>query len=561
MASASRPHPSAEGRFGKTPFGHVLLYIREHALSGTLSIDGPAGGALAGEHFFSFETGSLAQSWVATGVDRLGDLLVELKVITSAARKDAEVVHHATKQLIGDVFVEMGLCDNAAIARALAEQNRRRAVRMFALGDAAYRFYQDSDLLEGFGRERFSVDVLAIVWLGVQASPPNATISAVLARVGDNAIRLRANAMLDAFGFSDDVQHVLDVLRLGPATVRDLESFSKDPQIARALAYVLLTSKQAELAPNEKPLGRVSDPSAAPRATTSLPPPPPMPAGPQRTSAIPPPQVVAAPVPKPVSNDPKVREANELFARMDEQNFYEMLGVAKNASMDEVRGSFMKLAAKWHPDRAPSAEAKEAYQQVFALINEAHQTLSDETARTRYNRIATDGGGTPASQRKVNAMLEASSLAQKADIHHKRRDFAEAEKLAREAVALHREDHSVLTVLGAILLERTDAASIEEAIAALNDAVTLAPKNDRAQVLLAHALKRKGDHSKALQHFRLALDANPKNIDAAREVRLADMRAKGGKDAAPAKKDDKPESATTAEKPTAAGIFSKLFKR
>jgi curved DNA-binding protein CbpA len=545
VASASRPNPSAEGRFGKTPFAHVLLYIREHALSGTLSIDGPAGGGLAGEHFFAFENGSLAQSWIATGVDRLGDLLVEMKVVPNAARKDAEVVHHATKQLIGDVFVEMGLCDAAAIARGLVEQNRRRAVRIFALGDAAYRFYQDSDLLEGFGRERFSVDVLAIVWLGVQASPPNATISAVLSRVGEQQIRLRPNALLDAFGFSDDVQHLLDVLRLGPATVKDLEGFAADAQSARSLAYVLLTSKQAELAPQPT---RASAPSQAPRSSV----PPPAPAPKQA------PPSAAKPAP---SSDPKAREADELFAAMDEQNYYEMIGVAKNASMDDIRAAFMKLAAKWHPDRAPNAEAKESYQRVFALVNEAHQTLSDETARTRYNRIAQDGGGTPASQRKVGAMLEASSLAQKADIHHRRRDFAEAEKLAREAVALHREDPSVLTVLGVVLLERTDAASLDEATSTLIEAVALAPKNDRAQVLLATALKRKGDGAKALEHFRLALEANPKNIEAAREVRLADMRAKSAPAAATAKKDEAQEGKAATEKPTAAGLFSKLFKR
>jgi curved DNA-binding protein CbpA len=554
VASASRPHPSAEGRFGKTPFAHVLLYIREHGLSGTLSIDGPGGGALAGEHFFVFENGSLAQSWIATGIDRLGDILVETKVIPNAARKDAEVVHNATKQLIGEVFVEMNLCDAAAIARGLAEQNRRRAVRIFALGDAAYRFYQDCDLLEGFGRERFSVDVLAIVWLGVQASPPNAAIGAVLNRVGAQRIQLKPNALLDAFGFSDDVQHILDVLRLGPATMKELESFSTDAQVARSLAYVLLASKQAEFAaampaaPAQQTAQCASQPPLAPPASAPT----------ASTVAAGTPTHTQSSEPAP-SSDPKAREAELLFASMDEQTYYEMLGVAKNASMDEIRGSFMKMAAKWHPDRAPTAAAKEAYQRVFALVNEAHQTLSDETARGRYNRIAQDGGGTPAAQRKVLAMLEASSLAQKADIHHRRREFAEAEKLARQAAEMHREDPAVLTVLGAVLLEKTDAASLDEAIVALTEAVTLAPKNDRAQVLLANAFKRKGDNAKSLEHFRLALEANPKNIDAAREVRLADMRAKNAP-AQSAKKDESTE-AKQVDKSTAGGLFSKLFKR
>jgi curved DNA-binding protein CbpA len=554
VSSATRPAPTAEGRFAKTPFAHVLLYIREHALSGTLSIDGPAEGKLAGEHLFVFARGSLVKTWIATGIDRLGDLLVEMKVLTDAARKDAEVIHNATGQRIGEVFVEMNLCDAASIARGLAEQHRRRALRIFTLGDAAYRFYQDRDLLDGFGPEQFAIDVRSIVWLGVQASPPTAAISAVLERLGTQAMRLRPNAQLDAFGFSDAVQPLLDVLRLGPATMRDLLSIATDAQMARWLAYVLLVSKQAEIVTT---MPAVPAPQTAPIAAQK-------PLAPPASAATA--SAIATETTKPVpssalrsSSDAKAREAELLFASMDEQTYYEMLGVPKNASADEIRSAFMKMAAKWHPDRAPTPAAKEAYQRVFALMNEAHQTLSDETARKRYDRIVQDGGGTPAAQRKVLAMIEASSLAQKADIHHRRREFAEAEKLARQAAELHREDPAVLTVLGAVLLEKTDEASLDEAIVALTEAVSLAPKNDRAHVLLAHAYRRKGNQDKSLVHFRLALEANPKNIDAAREVRLAEMRAKHAL-ARGDKKEPSPTASSTG-KPTAGGLFSKLFKR
>jgi curved DNA-binding protein CbpA len=575
----SRPHPSAEGRFGKTPFAHVLLYIREHALSGTLAVDGPTSGPLAGEHFFVFERGSLAQSWIATGLDRLGDILLERKLINAQGRRDADVILAAAPQLTGDVYREMGLVDQDAIVHSLVEQTRRRALRIFSLGNATYRFYQDINLLDGFGRERYPVDVLSIVWRGVLASPPNATIEVVLQRVGNNPLSLRANAQLDAFEFGDDVQPLLDVLRLGPATMADLRSFSKDPELPRLLAYVLLVSKQvdATLIGAQSDLAQNARGAApAQRATTHE-----TPSSPHSPSAA----VAAKPAPSlgPVqlptsttkdvgsptmndqspaaasSNDPHAREAEALFATMDEQNYYEMLGVPKNASVDDIRVAFMKLAARWHPDRAPSAPAKEAYQRVFAMINEAHQTLSDDTLRNRYNRIAADGGGTPAAQRKVHAMLEASTLAQKADIHLKRREYAEAERLAREAAALHREDTAVLTVLGATLLEQGTPETLAEALSTLEEAVALAEKNDRAHTLLAQCFKRKGDENKALEHFKLAVEANPKNIDAAREVRLAELRARATlKD--PTAKSALEEKSTT-DKPTAAGLLSKLFKR
>lgn len=579
MTRPSRPHPSAEGRFGKTPFAHVLLYIREHALSGTLAVDGPTSGPLAGEHFFVFERGSLAQSWIATGLDRLGDILLERKLINAQGRRDADVILAAAPQLTGDVYREMGLVDHDAIVRSLVEQTRRRALRIFSLGNATYRFYLDINLLDGFGRERYPIDVLSIVWRGVLASPPNATIELVLQRVGDGSLSLRAQAQLDAFEFGDDVQPLLDVLRLGPATMADLRSFSKDPELPRLLAYVLLVSKQVDAtlvgakgdlaqdargaAPSQRATTHdaPSSPHAPNTAVAAKP-------APSLGQAKPPTSTTTKDVGSPTtndpspgaasSNDPHAREADALFATMDEQNYYEMLGVPKNASVDDIRVAFMKLAAKWHPDRAPSAPAKEAYQRVFAMLNEAHQTLSDDTQRNRYNRIAADGGGTPAAQRKVHAMLEASTLAQKADIHLKRRDYAEAERLAREAAALHREDTAVLTVLGATLLEQGTPEALAEALATLEEAVALAEKNDRAHTLLAQCFKRKGDEGKALEHFKLAVEANPKNIDAAREVRLAELRARTAKE--PSAKSASSEKSAT-DKPTAAGLLSKLFKR
>ncbi len=531
MDKPRRPPPSAEGRFGKTPFAHVLLYVREHALSGTLSVDGPAGGPMAGEHFFVFERGELAQSWIATGIDRLGDLLVEMKLVAASSRRDAEVLLAAAPQLVGDAFVEMGVADHDAIARALREQNRRRAHRIFTLGNATYRFYQDLDLLQGFGRERFSVNVLAIVWKGVCASPPHATIEQLLARLGDAPIKLRAGAQLDAFEFEPDVERVLDVLRLGPASIADLEAFSPDPQLARTLAYVLLTSKQADASAQRQ---ANHPPAAAP-------------------APAPAPAPVAAP---PVAQDPRAKEADDLLATMDEQTYFEMLGVAVDAPDDAIRAAFMKLAAKWHPDRATGPAAKESYQRLFALINDAHQALSDPKARERYTRVAKDGGGTPAAQKKVAAMLEASTLAQKSEIHLRRRELNEAESLAREAMSLHDEDPAVLAALGAVLIEKNAPEQLDEALATLTQAVTLAPKNDRAQVLLAHGYKRKNDAAKALAHYKLALEANPKNVDAAREVRLAEMRSRNAPAAAPAKADEKP----AADK-SPAGLLSKLFKR
>lgn len=69
------------------------------------------------------------------------------------------------------------------------------------------------------------------------------------------------------------------------------------------------------------------------------------------------------------------------------RDYYDVLGVPKSASQDEIKRAFRKLAMQFHPDRnkAPDAEAK------FKEINEAYEVLSDEKKRQTYNQFGHDG--------------------------------------------------------------------------------------------------------------------------------------------------------------------------
>lgn len=69
---------------------------------------------------------------------------------------------------------------------------------------------------------------------------------------------------------------------------------------------------------------------------------------------------------------------------MDYKDYYQILGVARNASADEVRKAYRKLAMKYHPDRNPGDKASE---DRFKDINEAYQVLSDKEKRARYDQL------------------------------------------------------------------------------------------------------------------------------------------------------------------------------
>lgn len=65
------------------------------------------------------------------------------------------------------------------------------------------------------------------------------------------------------------------------------------------------------------------------------------------------------------------------------RNYYEILGVPRNASNDDIKKAFRKLARQYHPDVNPGDNTAE---EQFKDINEAYDTLSDEQRRSEYNR-------------------------------------------------------------------------------------------------------------------------------------------------------------------------------
>jgi molecular chaperone DnaJ len=73
---------------------------------------------------------------------------------------------------------------------------------------------------------------------------------------------------------------------------------------------------------------------------------------------------------------------------MAKRDYYEILGVSKNATKDDLKKAYRKLAMQYHPDRNPDDKASE---EKFKEAAEAYEVLNDDNKRTQYDRFGHEG--------------------------------------------------------------------------------------------------------------------------------------------------------------------------
>ena len=80
---------------------------------------------------------------------------------------------------------------------------------------------------------------------------------------------------------------------------------------------------------------------------------------------------------------------------MTKRDYYEVLGVSKNATQDEIKQAYRKLALKYHPDRNP--DNKEA-EDKFKEAAEAYEVLSTPEKKARYDQFGHTAGAANGNQ-------------------------------------------------------------------------------------------------------------------------------------------------------------------
>jgi tetratricopeptide (TPR) repeat protein len=168
-------------------------------------------------------------------------------------------------------------------------------------------------------------------------------------------------------------------------------------------------------------------------------------------------------------------------------------------------------------------------------------------------RTVRGGGGTPEADRKLQAILTAAMEFQKVEVQARRREWDAALQRLDQVIQLNPEEADYHAFKAWLLFEKHGAspdAPVDLMLKLVDHALSLREAHERAHFTRATILDRQGRTAEALVHFRRTAQLNPKNLDAARRVRLAEMRARASQAPTP----------PPAEEETG-GLLSKLFAK
>jgi curved DNA-binding protein CbpA len=205
-------------------------------------------------------------------------------------------------------------------------------------------------------------------------------------------------------------------------------------------------------------------------------------------------------------------------------DYFQILGVAPNATRDEVKRAYFVLAKEYHPDKhfgSYSAEVRNLAAEIFDLVSTAHDTLTDEEERERYLSELAAGVRKDVSD-EVSKILAAEGKFQKGEELLRKKQYRDATLAFREAVELYSEEGEFHAYLGWSMFQCDPHSqpAAEKAIEHIEAGIRLNPKVDKSYLFLGYIHKAIGRPDRAEKQFEKAIQCNPDCIEALRELRL-----------------------------------------
>lgn len=237
-------------------------------------------------------------------------------------------------------------------------------------------------------------------------------------------------------------------------------------------------------------------------------------------------------------------EIRRMHSVLPEANFYDLLGVERDAPGEQITASFRQLAKKWHVDRFSqvglSEDERSMVQDIFSAINEAHRTLTDPQKREDYDYEHQEGPNVADILTAENMFLRGKNMLKTGGIKGAHEMF----KAACEGNPDEREYRAYFLYTEFSMLPKSESGVVKDKkrpqeIAKELDEIQQKLK-DKDWLLTFQGVVQLGlgNEKTAIGLFREASFMNPNNHEAKRYLRLLDKRK---------------------DKPAKEGFFSKLF--
>lgn len=274
-----RREPTARGNLAATPLPHVLVYMLDHSLTGTVVFEGDDGG----DDALYFVGGVPTKIRLRDEVALLGQMLVHGGAIETPAVEEAVEGARRLGILLGEYLVGHDLVSRDALLWALEAQLLNKVAYLANLApEISYSYYREVDLLEGWGGGDVPVGcALNPILASVRNWMDRARVRATLNRIGKHPLVLNDDSDLASLALLPEEETTLDVIRAESLPLAQLfKRDVADEEVVSSLVYTLAVTRQFAFkgqkkgpmaAKNGQPWRAESAISSAPHPSGSIP--------------------------------------------------------------------------------------------------------------------------------------------------------------------------------------------------------------------------------------------------------------------------------------------------
>jgi tetratricopeptide (TPR) repeat protein len=226
-------------------------------------------------------------------------------------------------------------------------------------------------------------------------------------------------------------------------------------------------------------------------------------------------------------------ELAEMAEKLRGRDYFGILGIPKDAGEEEIRKAYVDLAKRTHPDRFSGASepVRHLAEEIFGLISQAHEVLSDRTRRLEYIRDRGNQARDAVELEEGHRALEAELEFQKGAVCLRRKSYQQAVTHFEEAVRAYPEEGEYHAYYGwALYLLDPDAPGrLKEALEHVLTGRKLAPGREKPYLFLGRLYVAANRGKIAERMFARAVQLDPDCVEALRELRLLNMRRERSK--------------------------------